>query len=257
MEKMGICKLCGQYKKLTFEHVPPKGTFNNHPVRVVNGMETLSEERLPWDTKELKGRIQQKGKGDYYLCESCNNNTGAWYIPYYQEFVVGFFKALQGKDLSKLNGLVIKTKKIRPLPILKQILVMFCDINHDCFGDMKLRDFLMDKENNSYNLDRYKVYIYVFRGSVEKYMGLSGISNIKTGETKLLSEIAAYPIGQKIYVDANRDFKAYGVDITGFGKFKYDDEFEMTIQIPILESNIIFPDDYRSKEEIVPGFKIK
>ena len=26
----GFCRLCGNYGKLTFEHIPPKAAFNNH-----------------------------------------------------------------------------------------------------------------------------------------------------------------------------------------------------------------------------------
>ena len=145
MSRQGKSKICGQYKNLTFEHVPPKSTFNYRPVKLVNGFELLSEDRLPWDTSGLNGKIQQKGKGDYYLCADCNNKTGAWYIPYYQEFVIGIYKALIGIDLSQVGGLEIKTDKLRPLAIIKQILVMFCDINNDCFGNENLREFFWIK----------------------------------------------------------------------------------------------------------------
>ena len=32
-EIFGNCKLCGKYKKLTFEHVPPEKAFNSSAVK--------------------------------------------------------------------------------------------------------------------------------------------------------------------------------------------------------------------------------
>ena len=32
--KEGICAPCGEFKKLSFEHVPPKSAFNNKPLFV-------------------------------------------------------------------------------------------------------------------------------------------------------------------------------------------------------------------------------
>ena len=31
---LGHCHLCGQYGELTFEHIPPRGAYNKHPVLV-------------------------------------------------------------------------------------------------------------------------------------------------------------------------------------------------------------------------------
>ena len=32
----GICRICGEYKELTFEHVPPETVFNKGAVRNVS-----------------------------------------------------------------------------------------------------------------------------------------------------------------------------------------------------------------------------
>ena len=34
---IGKCRLCGETKKLTFEHVPPETTFNNYSVHILSG----------------------------------------------------------------------------------------------------------------------------------------------------------------------------------------------------------------------------
>ena len=84
------CRLCGEIKPLTFEHVPPKSAFNNRSVKLITGHELFKEEyenRLPWEDEGLYGKIQQKGRGGDYLCQECNNNVGSWYVPGYLKFI--------------------------------------------------------------------------------------------------------------------------------------------------------------------------
>lgn len=83
----GVCKLCGELKPLTFEHVPPKHAFNSFPVMYYSFDEAIkimagADGRKPWDFEGLKGKKHQAGSGAYYLCRSCNSNTGSWYDRY-------------------------------------------------------------------------------------------------------------------------------------------------------------------------------
>lgn len=59
MNKTGICHICLEEKKLSFEHFPPESCLNDGKVKIAN-------------------KISQRGIGDYTLCDSCNNNTGRW-----------------------------------------------------------------------------------------------------------------------------------------------------------------------------------
>lgn len=65
-----------------------------------------------------------------------------------------------------------------------------------------------------------------------------------------LSEISTYPVGFTLYIDKPEVYKPEGVEITLFSEYNYDDEGEVEIIIPKLESNIFFSGDYRTKEEI-------
>lgn len=53
----GICRICGEYKKLSFEHVPPGATFNKHAVRLVNVDDLIEAEKhedaLPWELNRV------------------------------------------------------------------------------------------------------------------------------------------------------------------------------------------------------------
>src|SRR5690349_12506408 len=75
----GYCRLCGDRKVLTQEHIPPKAAFN-HERRVFETMQ---------DALRLSGQkhsIFQGGIQKTTLCESCNNKTGNWYAKAFVEW---------------------------------------------------------------------------------------------------------------------------------------------------------------------------
>ena len=69
-------------------------------------------------------------------------------------------------------------------------------------------------------------------------------------ESIALSEITAYPFGFVLYFNPTGTWKYHGTDITGFADVGYNDL--ATVEMPwcIEEMNDIFPEHYRSKEEI-------
>lgn len=157
----GKCRICGEERKLTFEHVPPETTFNSFSVKTISGdrlINSIADENvLPWEVGKEKGKIQQRGRGGYYLCPECNSKTGQWYVPEYSKFVKSIHYALQQSQDQEYNALIIKMEGIKPLPVFKQIMTMFCDINNGCMGDDSLRDYLLNKTSTSFNGDRYKL----------------------------------------------------------------------------------------------------
>lgn len=250
---IGKCRLCGEIKKLTFEHVPPETTFNNYSVSILSAEQLINQvanpDILPWDFSEAKGKIQQRGRGGYYLCGDCNSKTGQWYVPEYSKFVHAIHLAMQEVATQEFGALGIKMKGIRPLPIFKQIMTLFCDINEGMMGDYSLKDYLLNKSSKDFNKGRYHLYMHIHSGSVERMNGImiqfiGGIGMIT------LSELSTYPVGFTLYIDKPDFYKPEGVEITLFSDFDYNDERDLEITIPKLESNIFFSGDYRTKEEI-------
>ena len=71
----GQCKICGQMKELTAEHIPPKHAFNSTNVMVLPFEEVMktmagAEGRMPWDTKGLKGTVLQGDIRDIVFAEN-------------------------------------------------------------------------------------------------------------------------------------------------------------------------------------------
>ena len=65
-EHTGICHICGEYKKLTYEHIPPEAAFNSQRRKmstVKELMENKKDNRAPWDIEGLKYKQFQQGTG--------------------------------------------------------------------------------------------------------------------------------------------------------------------------------------------------
>lgn len=255
--KFGICRLCGKDTVLTYEHVPPKAAFNNSSVKQISGSEiikSLGEDRLPWDLSNLYGTIQQRGKGGYYLCHSCNENTGSWYVPYFVRFIHEVFYIISSTGgLENETAIHLSAESIRPLPLFKEIMVMFCNINHNCFGDENLRSFLLDKESNTFDSKKYRVFCYIAKGPVLRMNGLSVACYTSYGKKPMMvamSEITAMPLGFALYIDLPEGYEPQGCEITTFTNYRYDETAKCEMLLPILESNIVFSGDYRIKREI-------
>ena len=248
----GICRLCGENKELTFEHVPPETVFNKGAVRNVSLdaviKDTVKENKLPWEINYGKGKIQQRGRGGFFLCRSCNSCTGQWYVPEYSRFVHAIQGAMLQAGEQKYESLGLWIKSIRPLPIFKQVMTMFCDINNGLMGDDSLKGYLLDKASRVFNRDRYHLYAHIHAGALERMNGIM-VQATNFGIITL-SEISTYPLGFTLYINKPKNYKPEGVEITSFSEWDYEDEGDVQIIIPKLECNTMFSGDYRTKEEI-------
>ncbi len=257
----GKCKLCGQVKPLTFEHVPPESAFNSLPVREIPFEESIKlmtgeDGRLPWDMEGLKGKLNQRGGGGYFLCSDCNSNTGSWYISEYVRLVRTLHEVISNLNPNTNDRCYFEVEKLHPLQIFKAIMTMFCDINNGCFGDESLREFLLNKESNVFNKEKYSVYLYLTKGPMVRINSLAAICRSDVGIV-MQSEISRYPVGAVLYIDKPKALTPLGLDITQFADCKYSDECNVSFYgIPLLEINTQFPDDYRSKDEIVKGIEL-
>ena len=254
----GICKICGQFKELTEEHIPPKHAFNSATVTVLPFEEAMkvmtgADGRLPWDTQGLNGRRQQGGHKKYCLCRECNNNTGAWYMRAYTDLAKTAHVMIQKEGLEVGNAYAFVIKKLYPLRIYKAMMTMMCDINNDCFGDDNLRDFLMTKESKSIDASRYSLYMYLVSTQMPRISGIFAIASLNNLQAPVLvTEMASYPIGFALYLDKPDDYSPFGLNIDAFATYDYDTKCDIQfVGMPYLDINSQFPADYRSKDDII------
>lgn len=218
----GNCALCGKFKKLSFEHVPPQAAFNNKPIFI------QTHKHLTEQTSYVYGKKMRsnRGFGGFTLCESCNNNTGDWYARDFVDF------AHQGMEIiNKLETPQYTIKgvySIKPLNVIKQIITMF--MSADKSGHLRsqkdLVEFLLDKEAIGLP-EMYKIYLYTSLSVKKRMMGYSIIYDPILGVQKW-SEINFQPFGYLLSEESKAAHKDM-CDISSFGKYKYDEKISAEI----------------------------
>lgn len=238
-EIQGTCHICGQNKKLTFEHIPPHKAFNNLPAKVYNGGELLKK----YKGEPYKYQNMQKGKGGYTLCEECNNNTGSWYAEEYIE--IALVTAYAIKDYEPMNvgtAIHFHTDKYRPLSFIKQIIAMFCSTLY--IEDVQLLGFdklLLNKTSNE--IDKAKFDIRMYLTNVKNGQFQTGkMELLKQNDSSIyvqnIAEIGAYPFGFILNMTPEHPIEE-GISIMWMLDTEYGINYNVEIDIPYLEKKDI------------------
>lgn len=238
----GVCHICGKYTKLSFEHVPPRKAFNDKPILRADIYKLMSQKMS--DPMPIKDQ-QQKGFGDYTLCDKCNNDTGGWYGSAYISWVD------QGMILSDYiqgKASVYADFKIYPLRVIKQIICMFLS---NCGPELKtvhpeLVKFVLNKETR-FLLPEIRVFAFYNISMSARSSGVSVMYN-PTG-LYTYSEIAFPPYGFVLALNSESPDKDL-LEITHFSKYWYSDLKTIGVHLPARSVYSYLPGDYRSKDEI-------
>ena len=256
--KIGKCALCGKIEPLTFEHIPPKSAFNIRPVKPIKLHDKIGDsERLPWEIKGLQFSNLQKGMGKWSLCKECNSKTGTWYGTEYAEIAHVAYKAI--KEYKTFdhpgNNYLLTLTGVHPLRFIKQVFSMFCSVNDPDDGRFdEIREFVLVRDKYGIDIKKYKLCMYFTDSHFRKACGEMGIVRIlPDGSTDLvfMSEIAAAPLGFILYLDPSDSYPYSGFDITNCAAHKYDEMCDLKMPFIMYEVNTVFPEDYRSKKEII------
>jgi hypothetical protein len=244
---MGTCHICGTNGKLSFEHVPPKAAFNNQSVIRVGFNAAISVG--PYD--KVKGRIEQRGAGDYTLCERRNNSTGRWYAP---AFVAWCVQGARVLSMTDFNPRIWTLHYVLPLRVLKKIATMFFSVNGPGFAkaNPELVEFVLNK-NRVYLPPKYRFYVYFNRGGPTdslRYLGIMAKVYLGAGKPMVLSEISFPPFGYVMTLDSEPpDDRLF--EITHFSRYRYDDFKVLEMRPVVLDTPTLVPGDYRTPEEVV------
>jgi hypothetical protein len=174
----GKCRLCGVLGKLTYEHVPPKVTFNKETRFKIIGFMEYIKEKHPLD-KIFKAKIEQGGIGYYSLCQSCNNFLGTTYVPAYQRYSNSFIDCAKKKDF---NAFELTIHDFTALKVLKQIISMFFSLNDEIFSENNrdLAEFVLDPSSQDLS-NRYRVFNYINTEGQLRNIPLMASGSLTTG----------------------------------------------------------------------------
>ncbi len=242
---IGICHLCGENTKLSFEHVPPKAAFNSRPV-VQGNLEKLIKKESDLDT--FNGKTLQRGAGGYTLCEKCNSLTGAWYGPAYVDWIYQVSKVLL---LSKGGPTLFYLYRIFPLRVIKQIICMFFSVNGEKFREAQqdLVRFVLNKDGRFIE-PHIRIYCFYSPSARSRQSGVAGVLNFHTHSQKIISEIVFPPMGYVMSLNKiSPDDRLF--DITFLANYQYNDWKEFGLRLLSLPIYTYFPGDYRSRKEVL------
>ncbi len=251
--KKGRCHICQKESNLTFEHIPPHKAFNYQSARIIVGEELMKticdENKSPWDYSDLKYVQKQRGVGMHSLCSRCNNLTGKYYGNEYIKFAntvdILFPEILKRNE--KIAGISIEG--MNPLLFAKQVLSMFCSTcPHITKKYPEIIELLLNKSKRGIDTNKLRLSMFLLKERRIAYTGVQAMWVSNMG-IRVVASIDAYPFGFLLEFDPK--IECVELDITSFLNDYEDTAYNMNFGIPILERNMPFSTDYRTKEEIM------
>lgn len=262
MARSGRCHICGEYKRLTDEHIPPRSALNESPICIYSGEEALrNDDKMPWDLTDKKGRPMHKGVKFRRLCLGCNGQlTGANYVPAYSDFVRQAFILLQrGVPIEPSGFGTFEFSRISPLRIAKQVVAMFLGINAPEIGDAQpeLRKFVMRKEQRGLSPKKYGLYMFIAGGQLSRYCGLSVLLRGFGSDSRSIrsvSELTSFPLGFLLEINPKEKEKQLADILFFANQYDLEEENNIRLELPVREVNTVTPLDYRSQKEVTVDY---
>lgn len=242
--EFGTCRLCGDETMLSYEHVPPRVTFNKGTYVEKDFREFIGPGSRDWDEPpDGRGKQIQGGNGGKWLCRKCNSFLGREYVSDYSTMVLALGKGTLNEDHEiVLTGIRLKR-------VFKQIIGMFCAVNP--VGPKWPAVVRFVRELDEPRLPEcLRVFMFTCYGPTFHLYPFQSIVKGKTGSAAV-SEITHPPVGFQL-VDADRwESNPLMVEITAWQDFALDDAVEsISFSLPSLPVFSPMLNDFRTQKEM-------
>ncbi|WP_343745807.1 hypothetical protein [Chitinophaga sp.] len=244
--QQGNCRLCTKFGQLTYEHVPPKVTFNkNTRYKSVPFLDYMKMPN-PLESK-FKGKVEQGGVGYYSLCGTCNSFLGSNYVRYYQEYSNTFIQFAKKKEFNMFEFAI---HNFNALNVLKQIVSMFFSINDDTFSknNRELAEFVLDPKSNKFP-SQFRVFNYLNTEGQLRNVPVMALGNLSSKGVVVGTELAFPPLGHILTIDFDGQLPCHQ-EITSFKDYKFDETTSFDFKVYRLPTYLPILLDYRHKETI-------
>lgn len=240
---VGVCKLCGVHGRLTFEHLPPKCSYNNISIKVAGWEEII---RSQGNVDSIRGRISRRGLGRYSLCEDCNTATGRLYSRSFQDWSI---QGMQVVDSINTNVQLYHIFNIYPLRVIKQVFSLFTSVCGESLvrNEPWIEEFVLNC-NRKYIPDHVHLFCYGNKDAV-RYSGVNVDMNIRTMRSNTFAEFAYPPFGYILSLDGGAIHPAL-TDISFFARMEYNCWRTVPLKLGVLPAYTWIPGDFRTREEI-------
>ncbi|MEK5376543.1 hypothetical protein [Paenibacillus sp. FSL P2-0173] len=225
-DEVDICNICLQKKKLSWDHIPPKGGIELSEVEQWNVMQHMVG---PTDTKYIPS---QNGVKFRTLCQQCNNSLlGAKYDPILNSFAEEIGQYLK----SSLTIPAVIRFKTKPVMIVKAVLGHLLAAKGNLSysnQDKAFREYILNSETAVPN--GYKVFYWVYPYNNVKIMqdfSMMKVIGPESGKHGMFSMLKYFPIAYLV-----TDLNEYeGLDeLTQYCTSSHDTE----VEIPVRVSNL-------------------
>jgi hypothetical protein len=125
-KRYGRCRICQKFGRLTKEHVPPQGAFNDSGYLEFYIDRVNEAELVRWEARD----VNTKGIYLFTLCEKCNNQTGSLYGRDYGKFVEAFTSVATPDNAGEM--VKADLKDFFPVRVVKQVVSMMLSTSEPC-----------------------------------------------------------------------------------------------------------------------------
>lgn len=262
---IGYCKICGNKRKLSKEHIPPSAAFNSGDHKVQSIDEYKTKDVNVWQTNKKQG-----GHFAYVLCVECNNHTGQWYGGEYKRLAEACAPFANPSYAGQIVS--ISLPELFPLRLFKQALTIICATSTEEVSDEwectkspaasdlgvvepdrdismatnlmpLIRKFILDKEANGLPAS-FQLYTYLVGNPAGRATGIVKMWSRSTGASALFTEFAWWPLGWVLVFDGQIRDTLF--DITGWSQYKYDEGVPVTLNLPCYWVESKMPLDFRT-----------
>lgn len=242
--EFGQCRLCGDETLLSYEHVPPRVTFNRGTYVEKDIKDFIGPGSRDWDEPpDRRGKQIQGGNGGKWLCPPCNSFLGREYVPEYSNMVRRLVEGVPNED----DEIVLEG--IRLKRVFKQVIGMFCAINASGPEWPNVVRFVREPEEPRLP-DGLRVFIFTCYGPSIHLYGFQGVVKARTG-TAMVSEITHPPMGFHLVHADPWEPNPKMAEITSWQKFALDEPVKsVSFTLPSLPVFSPMPNDFRTPDEM-------
>ena len=237
----GKCRLCGEVRPLTREHIPPEGVYKGRPYAV----EVLSGDAV---LEGGHGKPFQRGFHARVFCATCNSLTGSWYGGEFTKWSQWGFLLLEASQARSSKP--IDAYEGYPLRIAKQVISTMIASSQEGFTDRhpEFRNFVLTRELTA-GPAAFRLSTYLCPTRTGRSTGVAVAMKVGAVD-HVLVEFALPPFGYVLTLEGE-PFDTRPTDISWFTTCGYNDLQKILLpEIHTLPTHEPFPGDYRSKLEI-------
>ena len=253
---VGRCRICGQLRQLTKEHVPPASAFNKQTAR----MHTAEEWFARGDDGELPGgELQQGGIWGYTLCAECNNLTGARYGEEYKLWAVSIINAIADanvnvRELEELTEIPDGPLSLsgdpgpRPGAFLRQALAIMCTLSADFDLAERypgIRRLILEGSVGALP-DGMSLGLTGYIGGNARIVGPQFVVHPMEDAWYCLLELAVPPLALLMVLGGNRPYP-HVFDLSPYALVGPNERREVSARLAVAIGHTMYPGDYRTK----------